>query len=97
MNTGPRLWLEPLNTVDFHKEVERRYRPRAYGGHMALFCISVKENQLPWKKIGGRGLKIVRLTDQDCGYDNPHLVQEPYVHSLADQLTHLINDQNSVD
>ena len=97
MNTGPRLWLEPLNTVDFHKEVERRYRPRAYGGHMTLFCISVKENQLTWKKIGGRGLKIVRLTDQDCGYDNPHLVQEPYVHSLANELKKLLNEQSTIN
>lgn len=97
MNTGPRLWPEPLKTVDFHKEVEKRYRPREYGGKMALFCIAMKENQLPWKKIGGRDLKIVRLTNQDRGYDNPHLVQEPYVHSLANELTKLLDEQGTIN
>jgi acyl-coenzyme A synthetase/AMP-(fatty) acid ligase/thioesterase domain-containing protein/acyl carrier protein len=83
-----------LQTVDYYKEVEKRYRPRTYGGNMTLVCLDVKENQLGWEKVGGRNLKIVRLTDQDSGYSNPHLVHEPYVKSLADALSALLNDQS---
>ena len=64
---------------------------------MTLVCISVKENQLGWKKIGGRGLRIVQLNDQDSGYSDPHLVHEPYVYSLANELTKLLNEQNTMD
>lgn len=85
-NTGPPVRVTPFDVVDFHKEVEKRYRPRLYDGHIALFCVALKDNQLLWKKIGGRNLRIVQLPDQECGSDNPHLVQEPYVHTLAKEL-----------
>lgn len=63
---------------------------------MTLVCLAVKENQLGWIKIGGRNLKIVQLADQDGGYSNPHLVHEPYVNSLADELSALLNDQSEL-
>ena len=93
---GSGLRQGSLRTVDYHKEVEKRYRPRAYGGNMTLVCLAVKENQLGWIKIGGRNLKIVQLADQDGGYSNPHLVHEPYVNSLADELSALLNDQSEL-
>jgi len=85
-----------LRTVDYHKEVEKRYRPRAYGGNMTLICLSVKENELGWKKIGGRGLRIVRLANHDSADSNAHLVHKPYVNSLADELTKLLNDATRI-
>jgi len=91
--SGSGLRQGSLRTVDYHKAVEKRYRPRAYGGNMTLICLAVKENQLGWKKIGGRALTIVRLTDQDGGYSNPHLVHEPYVKNLADEMSALLSDQ----
>lgn len=52
-----------------------------------------RQNPLGWRKIGGRGLKIVRLINQDHGYSNPHLVYELYEISLADELNKLLNNE----
>ena len=87
---------ESLATVEYHQYLEDHYRPQAYKGRMVLVCLTVRENQLGWEKIGGRGLKIVQLTDYDIGYNNPHLVHEPYVQSLADELSKLLDDQNTI-
>ena len=89
------LRQELLRTTDFHWRIKERYRPRAYGGKMVLICLDVRENQLGWKKIGGRGLTIVQLNHQDSGHSNPHLIDEPYVQGLADELRNLLDGQNT--
>jgi amino acid adenylation domain-containing protein len=85
-----------LRMIELHKQIEGRYRPRPYEGKMLLVCLTVRENQLGWKKIAGRGLKILRLPDQDNEYGNPHLIHEPYVQSLAVELTKLLDDRNTI-
>jgi aspartate racemase len=90
--SGARPPQESLRTVDYHKEVERRYRPRTYKGKMNLICLAVKDNQRDWIKFGGRDLTILQLSDQHSRLSNPHLVDEPYVNSLADELRKLLND-----
>ena len=92
----PRRWLESLDIVAFHQEIEKRYRPKEYGGCVALFCILMKDNQLPWKRIAKRGVKIVQLTIQESQLGNPHLVDDPYVSELASELTKLLNARDQM-
>jgi len=85
-------WQKSLKINEFHRKLEEGYKPQAYGAKMVLICLAVRENQLGWKKIGGQGLTIVQLRDQDSGVSNPHLIEEPYVQTLAEEMKKLLDD-----
>jgi hypothetical protein len=75
--------------------VEDRYRPQAYNGKMVLICHELRENQRGWSKVGGKNLRILQLDKQESPLRNPHLVEEPYVHDLASELSSLMADAGS--
>jgi thioesterase domain-containing protein/acyl carrier protein len=80
---------------DVHHKVEDRYRPQAYNGKMVLICHELRENQRGWSKVGGKNLRILQLDKQESPLRNPHLVEEPYVHDLASELSSLMADAGS--
>jgi amino acid adenylation domain-containing protein len=90
LESDRQLRRNSFETTEFHRQLQERYRPRAYNGDMVLICVEVRKNQLGWKKIGGNGLKIVQLNRRDDEYGNFHLIEVPFVQSLADELNKLL-------
>jgi amino acid adenylation domain-containing protein len=83
---------ESLRLEDFHRLLEERYRLKHYSGPLSLICLQLRENQLEWKKSGGKYMQIIRLEQHSSPDDNPHMVNEPYVQELADRLKNLLGD-----
>jgi acetoacetyl-CoA synthetase len=82
-HTPPR---SPLSVFDANQLAQAHYRPQGYSGKIVLFCPGRPDNQLGWKRVARDGLEIIELPCESSGYQEPHLVQEPYVQRLADAL-----------
>ena len=71
---------------DFHKYISLKYRPQRYDGSLVFFRVIRHANHSGWRELVGGELKVVELPGQNGDTDNPSLVEEPFVQSLADAL-----------
>lgn len=71
---------------EYHKYISQEYRPGPYDGTLTFFRVTRRNNHAGWRDLVGRDLTIVELPVQTRDTGDPHLVEEPYVQSLADAL-----------
>jgi amino acid adenylation domain-containing protein len=84
---------EVRRRIDFHRLLERRYRPKRYPDAAILIYLTPRDNHSGWNSVCGEGLQLIQLLHQEQGSGNPHLVDEPFVRDLAELLSKQLKPQ----